>query len=68
MYELYDYEKKGNKDTPNFTNEVSESISRYLLNNEDPEELINFLSSENPEEIYNLQIGENQFTSKLNNI
>ena len=49
--------------------DLSESISRFLLNNDDPEELINFLNTEEEKEIYDLKIGENQSTSKfiLNN-
>ena len=45
--------------------DLSESISRFLLNNDDPEELINFLNTEEEKEIYDLKIGENQSTSKL---
>ena len=48
--------------------DLSESISRFLLNNDDPEELINFLNTEEEKEIYDLKIGENQSTSKLKNI
>ena len=48
--------------------DLSESISRFLLNNDDPEELINFLNTEEEKEIYDLKIGENQSTSKYNNI
>ena len=44
--------------------DLSESISRFLLNNDDPEELINFLNTEEEKEIYDLTIGENQSTSK----
>ena len=58
------YYEKLDKPEKITNNEISENISRYLLDNEDPEELINFLSSENPTEIFNLQLGENQFTSK----
>ena len=58
------YYEKLDKPEKITNNEISENISRYLLDNEDPEELINFLSSENPAEIFNLQLGENQFTSK----
>ena len=58
------YYEKLDKPEKITNNEISENISRYLLDNEDPEELINFLSSENPNEIFNLQLGENQFTSK----
>ena len=47
--------------------DLSESISRFLLNNDDPEELINFLNTEEEKEIYDLTIGENQSTSKLKN-
>ena len=61
MSDMY-YEKFDKPDRIT-NNEISENISRYLLDNEDPEELINFLSSENPTEIFNLQLGENQFTS-----
>ena len=43
---------------------LSESISRFLLSNDDPEELINFLNTEEEKEIYDLKIGENQSTSK----
>ena len=43
---------------------LSESISRFLLSNDDPEELINFLNTEEEKEIYELKIGENQSTSK----
>lgn len=46
--------------------DLSESISRFLLNNDDPEELINFLNTEEEKEIYDLKIGENQSTSKFN--
>jgi hypothetical protein len=45
--------------------DLSESISRFLLNNDDPEELINFLNTEAEKEIYELKIGENQSTSKF---
>lgn len=48
--------------------DLSESISRFLLNNDDPEELINFLNTEEEKEIYDLKIGENQSTSKIKNI
>ena len=48
--------------------DLSESISRFLLNNDDPEELVNFLNTEEEKEIYDLKIGENQSTSKLKNI
>ena len=48
--------------------DLSESISRFLLSNDDPEELINFLNTEEEKEIYDLKIGENQSTSKLKNI
>ena len=44
--------------------DLSESISRFLLNNDDPEELINFLNTEEEKEIYDLTIGENQSTGK----
>ena len=47
--------------------DLSESISRFLLNNDDPEELINFLNTEEEKEIYDLKIGENQSTSKKYN-
>ena len=47
--------------------DLSESISRFLLNNDDPEELINFLNTEEEKEIYDLKIGENQSTSKPKN-
>jgi hypothetical protein len=43
---------------------LSESISKFLLSNDDPEELINFLNTEEEKEIYDLKIGENQSTSK----
>ena len=43
---------------------LSEIISRFLLSNDDPEELINFLNIEEEKEIYDLKIGENQSTSK----
>ncbi len=43
---------------------LSESICRFLLSNDDPEELINFLNTEEEKEIYELKIGENQSTSK----
>ena len=46
--------------------DLYESISRFLLNNDDPEELINFLNTEEEKEIYDLKIGENQSTSKFN--
>ena len=42
---------------------LSESISRFLLSNDDPEELINFLNTEEEKEIYELKIGENKSTS-----
>ena len=42
---------------------LSEIISRFLLSNDDPEELINFLTTEEEKEIYDLKIGENQSTS-----
>ena len=42
---------------------LSESISPFLLSNDDPEELINFLNTEEEKEIYELKIGENQSTS-----
>ena len=42
---------------------LSESISRFLSSNDDPEELINFLNTEEEKEIYELKIGENQSTS-----
>ena len=58
------YYEKLDKSEKITNNEISKNISRYLLDNEDPEELINFLSIENPTEIFNLQLGENQFTSK----
>jgi hypothetical protein len=45
--------------------DLSEGISRFLLNNDDPEELINFLNTEEEKEIYDLKIGENQSTSKF---
>ena len=44
--------------------DLSESISRFLLSNDDPEELINFLNTEEEKEIYELKMGENQSTSK----
>ena len=44
--------------------DLSESISRFLLSNDDPEELINFLNTEEEKEIYDLKMGENQSTSK----
>jgi hypothetical protein len=44
--------------------DLSQIISKYLLNDDDPEELINFLNSEEEKEIFNLKIGENQSTSK----
>ena len=43
---------------------LSEIISRFLLSNDDSEELINFLNTEEEKEIYDLKIGENQSTSK----
>ena len=43
--------------------DLSESISRFLLSNDDPEELINFLNTEEEKEIFDLKIGENQSTS-----
>lgn len=46
--------------------DLSESISRFLLNNDDPEELINFLKKEGEKSIFDLKIGEEQSTSKLN--
>ena len=46
--------------------DLSQIISKYLLNDDDPEELINFLNSEEEKEIFNLKIGENQSTSKKN--
>jgi hypothetical protein len=46
--------------------DLSQIISKYLLNDDDPEELINFLNSEEEKEIFNLKIGENQSTSKTN--
>ena len=55
---IYTLDEKINPD-------LSESISRFLLNNDDPEELINFLNTEEEKEIYDLKIGENQSTSKL---
>ena len=48
--------------------DLSESISRFLLNNYDPEELINFLNTEEQKEIYDLKIGENESTSKFRSI
>jgi hypothetical protein len=48
--------------------DLSESISRFLLSNDDPEELINFLNTEEEKEIYDLKMGENQSTSKYINI
>lgn len=48
--------------------DLSESISRFLLSNDDPEELINFLNTEEEKEIYDLKMGENQSTSKYKNI
>jgi hypothetical protein len=48
--------------------DLSESISRFLLSNDDPEELINFLNTEEEKEIYYLKMGENQSTSKYINI
>lgn len=44
---------------------VSDNISRYLLNTDDPEELTNFLKSEEEKRIYDLRIGDNQLTSKF---
>ena len=44
--------------------DLSESISRFLLSNDDPEELINFLNTEEEKEIYDLKMGENQSSSK----
>lgn len=44
--------------------DYSQIISKFLLNSEDPEELINFLNSEEEKEIFDLKIGENQSTSK----
>ena len=44
--------------------DLSENISRFLLSNDDPEELINFLNTEEEKEIFDLKIGENQSTSK----
>ena len=46
--------------------DITESISRFLLSNEDPEEIINFLNTEEEKEIYELKIGENQSTSNYN--
>jgi len=43
--------------------DLSENISRFLLSNDDPEELINFLNTEEEKEIFDLKIGENQSTS-----
>jgi hypothetical protein len=48
--------------------DLSESISRFLLSNDDPEELINFLNTEEEKEIYDLKMGENQSTSNYINI
>ncbi len=48
--------------------DLSESISRFLLSNDDPEELINFLNTEEEKEIYDLKMGENQSTSKYINL
>ena len=48
--------------------DLSESISRFLLSNDDPEELINFLNTQEEKEIYDLKMGENQSTSKYINI
>ena len=48
--------------------DLSESISRFLLSNDDPEELINFLNTEEEKEIYDLKIGENQSTSNYTHI
>ena len=39
--------------------DLSKIISGFLLNNDDPEELINFLNTEEQKEIYDLKIGEN---------
>ena len=47
---------------------LSEIISRFLLSNDDPEELINFLNTEEEKEIYDLKIGENQSTSNYTHI
>ena len=47
---------------------LSEIISRFLLSNDDPEELINFLNTEEEKEIYDLKMGENQSTSKYINL
>ena len=44
--------------------DLSENITGFLLNNDDPEGLINFLKTEEEKEIYDLKIGENQSTSK----
>ena len=46
--------------------DITESISRFLLSNDDPEEIINFLNTEEEKEIYELKIGENQSTSNSN--
>ena len=46
--------------------DITESISRFLLSNDDPEEIINFLNTEEEKEIYELKIGENQSTSNYN--
>ena len=43
--------------------DLSENISRFLLSNDDPEELINFLNTEEEKEIFDLKIGETQSTS-----
>ena len=48
--------------------DLSESISRFLLSNDDPEELINFLNTEEEKEIYDLKMGENLSTSKYINL
>ena len=48
--------------------DLSESISKFLLNNDDPGELINFLNTEEEKEIYDLKIGEYQSTSKYSYI
>ena len=45
--------------------DLSEIIFRFLLNNDDPEELINFLNAEEQKEIYYLKIGENKSPSKF---
>lgn len=59
MSDIYNLNKTDNI----FHDDISQNITTYLLNNEDPEELVNFLQSENPNEIFNMQIGENKFTS-----